>query len=428
MTDVKRVLFIDNVVSPSGTNIRPREHREIDIILKSKKYAPYMVVSEPLIVKKPRLFLKTKSFNDSRVQIYRVPCLILGSLSSNRSLGKFGKLMFGLCNALFQCIYIVHLTLLVLTLAFVKRIDLLHAHNPPDLTGLVALILSRIKRIPYVFEVHDRAPELYCGEMGFSHSSLVYKLMKAIEHQVVINADGVITVNKRVAKYFSSFAGQTPVAIYTGTKLNINEFSNTAGDENRLLNKRLILYQGSLNMASIGEPAMYNLMLPLKTLPYILNNFPDVVLVYVGEGSGRRKLERTALSMGLKNKVIFTGFIEQKRVFDWISRAYIVLVPYADNPNCQTTVPTKLYEYMAFGKPIVATDFPGIAEIITNERNGLLYNVKSLSDFIKCLLRLLENFDLAQRLALNAKQDFFSKYSLEKNWPKLLLLYDSITN
>ena len=113
MTDVKRVLFIDNVVSPSGTNIRPREHREIDIILKSKKYAPYMVVSEPLIVKKPRLFLKTKSFNDSRVQIYRVPCLILGSLSSNRSLGKFGKLMFGLCNALFQCIYIVHLTILV---------------------------------------------------------------------------------------------------------------------------------------------------------------------------------------------------------------------------------------------------------------------------------------------------------------------------
>ena len=422
----KRILLIDNVITLSRTNRRPREHREIDTILESKKYYPYMVVTNPVLFSKPLQFLRTKSFFDSRVETYYLPSLAIGSLASNRKLGKIGKLMFGLCNILFQFIYLLHMTLLVLCLVLTKKIDLMHAHNPPDLTGIASFLVSKITNVPYVFEVHDRAPELYCGEMGLDESSFVFKLMKSIERLVITNSKGIITVNKHVAAYFKTYGGPTPIAIYTGTKINPNELGKTCVQTRKLTNKRIILYQGTLDMVTIGEPVFYNLELPLKALPQILKNYPDAVLVYVGEGSGRSKLERETRLMGLDDKVIFTGFISHKQVFHWIEKAEIVLIPFADNPNCHTTVPTKLYEYMAAGKPIIATKLPGISEILDHERNGLLYTVNSMNDFIKCILQLFNDSKLAKKLSSNAQQDFISKYSLEKNWPKLISLYNSI--
>jgi glycosyltransferase involved in cell wall biosynthesis len=397
-------------------------------MLNDKNYRPYIVVSEPVLVTNPKQSFKTKSFNDDRVETYRVPCIILGSLSQNRSLGKLGNLMFGLSYTLFQSIYLAHLTLLTLSLTLVKGINVLHAHNPPDLTGLVSFLVSRITGVPYVFEVHDRAPELYCGEMGLPKSSIVYRLMKNIERIVVLNSAGMITVNEKVADYYKSFGGPLPIAIYTGTYLNMKAIKEISFDNHKLAGKRVILYQGALNMASIGEPAIYDLMLPLQAMPIILKDYPNAVLVYVGEGTGRSNLEQAAVSMGIKDKVIFTGFIPQKQVFEWVSRADVALIPYADNPNCRTTVPSKLYEYMALGKPIVATNFPGIYEIIDNERNGLVYEVKSLKEFSECIMRVLGNSQFAQNIASNARQDFFSKYSLDKNWPRLISLYDSITD
>lgn len=422
----KRILLIDNVITLSRTNRRPREYREIETILENKKYCPYMVVTNPVLFTKPRQFLRTKSFFDSRVETYYVPSLAIGSLASNRKLGKIGRLMFGICNIFFQSIYILHLTLLVLCLVLAKNIDIMHAHNPPDLTGIASFLVSRITNVPYIFEVHDRAPELYCGEMGLRESSFVFKLMKSIERLVITNSKGIITVNKHVAAYFKQYGGPTPVAIYTGTKINTNELGKTFIQNRKLSNKRIILYQGTLDMVTIGEPVFYNLELPLKAMPQILKNFPDAVLVYVGEGSGKSKLERESRLMGLDDKVIFTGFISQEEVFHWIKKAEIVLVPFADNPNCHTTVPTKLYEYMAVGKPIVATRLPGISEILDHEHNGLLYTVNSMNDFSKCVLQLFNDSKLAKRLSSNAQRDFISKYSLEKNWPKLISLYDSI--
>lgn len=427
MTKIKRILFVDNVVSVARNNIRPREHREVDTILNDKSYKPYMVVSEPVLINKPKQFFESSSFVDSRIEVYHVPSLAIGSLSSNRSLGKFGRLMFGISNLAFQMVYFLHLILFVLSLTLAKRIDILHAHNPPDLTGLASLFVSKITGVPYIFEIHDRAPELYCGEMGLKKSSIVFKLMKSIEYLVIKNSAGVITVNERVAQYFKQYGGPSPVAIYTGTKLNL-DLVRTGSLENIVGNKRIILYQGALNMTTVGSPAIYDLMLPLKAMPFILEKVPDVVLVYVGEGSGRSTLEKTAKSMGLQDKVIFTGFIPQKQVFEWINAASITLIPYADNPNCRTTVPSKLYEYMAVGKPIIATKFPGITEVLDDGRNGLLYEVTSVDDFISCVLRILNNSEFAARLSLNAKNDFFSKYSIEKNWPRLISLYDSISS
>ena len=426
MENSKRVLLIDNVISLSGPNQRLRLRKGIDTILENKNYHPYVVITEPVLLNKPLSFLRTKSFRDSRIETYYVPNLVIGPLAANRTLGKVGKLMFGICNILLQFIYLLHLTMLVLCLVLAKKIDLMHAHNPPDLTGIASFLTSKITRVPYVFEVHDRSPEFFCDEMGLTDSSFVFKLMKSIECLVITNSKGIITVNGQTADYFNQYGGPIPVTIYTGTKIDTNDLSITPSENGKNGQKRIILYQGTLNMPAIGKPAFYDLELPLKAMPNIIKNFADAVLIYVGEGSGRPRLEKRIRHMKLEGSVIFTGLVTRKQLFAWIRKAEVVLIPFGDNPNCHTTVPSKLYEYMALGKPIVATRLPGISEILDHERNGILFTVNSVDDFSKCVYRVLNDSELAKRLSSNAQKDFISKYSQEKNWPKLISLYNSI--
>ena len=427
MKNCKRILLVDNVVTLSNTCLRLREHREIDTMLENRKYCPYIVLSEPVPLNKLRCLFAKNSFGDNRIEVYRVPNLVIGSLSSNQMLGRIGKFMFGLCNIVFQFVYLLHLTLLVLSLAIVKKIDLIHAHNPPDLTGIASLFVSKITKIPYVFEIHDRTPELYCGDLGFTKSSFVFKFLKMIEGIVVSNSKGLVTVNNQVATYFKLYRGPVPTAIYTGTKFDIIEQKNNPTMIKKLQNKNVILYQGTLNLNPAGKPSIYDLALPLKAMKRILIDDPDALLVYVGAGTGKLILEKKAKSMGLASKVIFTGFIPQEHVFNWINIAKVVLIPYADNPNNHTTVPSKLYEYMAVGKPIVATRFPGILEILKDEYNGLLYTVGSVDDFSASVLSILTDPILANKLSSNAKSDYLNKYTLSKNWSKLISLYDSLT-
>jgi glycosyltransferase involved in cell wall biosynthesis len=292
--------------------------------------------------------------------------------------------------------------------------------------GLIAaLIVSKTTGVPYVFEVHDRAPELECADLGLSWSSSAFKILKAVEKLVVIHSAGLITVNEIVADYFKQYGGPTPVAISTGTKIDIVNSRETTSKLSRKLKKHVILYQGNLDIVE-GETSGYNLTLPLRAMTLILSSIPDTTLVYVGDGTGKDILQKKVKMMGLQGNVVLTGFLPRRQVFEWMKTANVLLIPYADSPNNRSTVPTKLYEYMAIGRPVVATRFPGIMRVLNHEWNGLLYSVNSVEEFAQCILRILNDPKLAKRLASNAFRDFNSKYSVEKNWPKLISLYDSI--
>ena len=426
ISDKKKILLVYNVISLASPDLRIREHREIDTMIDNGRYSPSVIVTEPVSLRNLGRFFKKKSFEDKRVEVFRLPNIVIDSLTSNRLLSKSGRLMFGLSNIFFQSVYLLHLFLLVLSLTLVKKINLIHSHNPPDLTGFISFFVSKITRTPFVHEIHDRAPELYCGSLGLSSSSLVFKIMKILEYLVVVNCNGLITVNTLVAKYFKQFGGPIPISIPTGFKLDVIKSSGISFKSLKLQDKKIILYQGTLNLNPTGEPSIYDLVLPLKALPHILENIPNAILVYVGAGVGRPILETKAKTMALSNKVIFTGYIPQKEVFEWIKIADVVLIPYADNSNSRSTIPTKLFEYMAFGKPIVATRFPGILEVIDNNLNGLVYTVNSVSEFSNCVQRILNNPKLAKKLSMNIQSDFISKYSSKKLWSQLIPFYDSI--
>jgi glycosyltransferase involved in cell wall biosynthesis len=146
------------------------------------------------------------------------------------------------------------------------------------------------------------------------------------------------------------------------------------------------------------------------TLVRALELLPDARLRIVGgltQGDPHTDaLRRLAGQVGVIDRIEFTGFVPHAKVGSAISEAAVAAVPLPDNPMSRYfTSPLKMFEYMAAGLPIVASDLPALREVLRHEENALLVPPDDPSALADALRRLLSDANLADRLRTQAQAD-----------------------
>jgi len=137
--------------------------------------------------------------------------------------------------------------------------------------------------------------------------------------------------------------------------------------------------------------------------------------------------KKYANDMGLVN-VVFTGFVENGMVPTYLKAADVLLMPYTrDTPTYKWMSPLKLFEYMAAGQPIIATDLVAIKERIENLKTGILVKEKSGKEIANAVRLILDNRVLANKLSRNAAKEV-EKYSLRKRAEAILNKFVSENN
>lgn len=129
-------------------------------------------------------------------------------------------------------------------------------------------------------------------------------------------------------------------------------------------------------------------------------------LVVVGGLDGEGDLERVrrlAADRCLAERVHFRGYLPPTRLAAERERASLFVIPLLDSATARLfTSPLKLFEAMASGRPIVASDLPSIREILTHEQNALLVQPGDAPALAAAITRLLDEPSLATRLAERA--------------------------
>lgn len=122
-------------------------------------------------------------------------------------------------------------------------------------------------------------------------------------------------------------------------------------------------------------------------------------LLIVGDGPVRAELETLARSLGLAQRVTFTGVIDRHRVPEHVAAFDVALQPavtaYAS--------PLKLMEYLVLGKAIVAPREPNLLEVLTDDLNACLFDSAAPGGFEQALTRLCADVPLRERLAHGAR-------------------------
>lgn len=118
------------------------------------------------------------------------------------------------------------------------------------------------------------------------------------------------------------------------------------------------------------------------------------------------RIRQLAAQLDCASRITFTGMIPPGQVAARLREADVLILP---NPksaiSSEFTSPLKLFEYMASGRPIVASDLPALREILRHEENALLVEAANPSALVAGIARVKEDRELGARLAAQARAD-----------------------
>ncbi len=171
----------------------------------------------------------------------------------------------------------------------------------------------------------------------------------------------------------------------------------------------------SLRLLAIGR------LTPQKNYSVLLSalsRFPQVELDIIGSGPLHTSLVTQAKTLGVS--VHFHGNVPHDELPVWLERSDIFVLPslYEGHPKV-------LLEAMAMEKAILATDVPGIREVLTHGKNAYIVP-PAAAGLAEGLLALKKNPDLRQSLGIEARKTVVAEYSLEKILERELNLYATL--
>src|SRR5690606_10809680 len=218
--------------------------------------------------------------------------------------------------------------------------------------------------------------------------SLRYRVSRALETRVLRHADHVTCICEGLRSEVIA-RGIDPVRVtVVPNAVNIDRFP-ILGQRNPELERELHLV-GSPVLGFIGSFYAYEgLDLLVEALPKVHMHIPEARLLLVGGGPQERALRMQAASLGIADKVIFTGRVPHGRVPDYSSLVDIFVFPRKSMRLTELVTPLKPLEAMAPGKPVVASDVGGHKELIQHGRTGLLFNHGSVEDLATRLVQAL---------------------------------------
>jgi glycosyltransferase involved in cell wall biosynthesis len=177
---------------------------------------------------------------------------------------------------------------------------------------------------------------------------------------------------------------------------------------------------------TVGFIGTFGLWHGVRVLPEIMERVAsargDVRWIIVGAGALFEEVRADIERRGLLDRVDLTGVVPHERAVELLAACDVCVSPHVANPDGTRFFgsPTKLFEYMGLGKPIVASDLEQIGEVIQHERTGLLCPPGDVDAAAQAVLRLLGDDALRGRLGAGAVEAARTTYSWDAHAQRIL--------
>ncbi|HIH16363.1 MAG TPA: glycosyltransferase family 4 protein [Candidatus Diapherotrites archaeon] len=154
----------------------------------------------------------------------------------------------------------------------------------------------------------------------------------------------------------------------------------------------------------------------IQAMQIVLRKFPETMLCLVG---GPKEMipgyTTLAAKLGMNEKLLVFDYVVPAEVKQFINSFDVCVIPFPWTEHfAYYASPLKLFEYMAAGKPILATGLPSIREILQDGTSAVLVRPSDSESLANGILRVLTDEALAKKIGENAKKEVMQKYTWEK--------------
>jgi glycosyltransferase involved in cell wall biosynthesis len=299
-------------------------------------------------------------------------------------------------------------------IAATRRLDVVHACNPPDIL-LPAVRFLRRDGAAFVFDHHDLVPELYESRFG-RRGDLLHRLTLRAERSTFGLADVVISTNESYRRAAMTRGGKDPADVFVVRSApDLTRFQPTPVDASlREGRSHLLAYLGVMGPQDGVDHA-------LRALRILRERRADWRAIFIGEGDVLPAMRTLARELGLDDDVVFTGRLPDEDVMRILSSADVCLAPDPKNPLNDVSTMNKIVEYMAMGRPLVSYD---LVEARISAGDAALYaEADDETAFADCVDRLLDDPKRRARMGVLGRERLEAELSWASSEVQLLAAY-----
>jgi len=264
-----------------------------------------------------------------------------------------------------------------------RRYDLVYVHNMPDILVISAL-LPKLFGAKVILDQHDPMPELMTTIFGLSDTSVAVRIIRLLEKWSIGCADLVITVNRACRDIFSERSCRAEKIAVIMNCPDPEIFSLRAAESYAPSAPEapfVVMYHGSLVERN-------GLDLAVDAVAQVVETVPNLELRVYGRSTPYlEQVMRKVTSLGLDQHVRYLGPRKLEQLPSEIERSDVGVIPNHRNTFTDINTPTRIFEYLALGKPVIAPATKGIRDYFRDE--SLFFfesgNADDLARAMKCV-------------------------------------------
>jgi len=252
---------------------------------------------------------------------------------------------------------------------FVRGVDVVVGTSPQFFTACAACFVAAVKRRPWVFELRDLWPESIRA-VGAMRDSWLLRALERLELFLYRSAALVVSVTHSFRANLAS-RGIDPAKVAVVTNgVDIARFSPRAKDAELV---RSLGLEGKFVAGYVGTHGMAHALETLLDAAVLLRDAPDVRILLLGDGARKDALVARARELGVDGSVLFVDSVPKAEVARYWSLLDVSIIHLRRTPLFETVIPSKLFECMGMGIPVLHGVAGESAAIVEREGAGWVF-------------------------------------------------------
>ena len=296
--------------------------------------------------------------------------------------------------------------------------------------NFVGVALKNKYKIPYICEYNGSLT--WISKKWYGHKVFHEKLIDKIEILNLACADLIIVVSEEMQEELIQRGIDTSKILINPNGVDTSVYSPDVDGvkvrERYSFNENIVLgFIGTFGKWHGAEVLTQAFGMLLNENSHLRNK---VKLLLIGDGVTMPEVKKNIEMYNMDKEVILTGQIPQTEGPFYLAACNILISPHIPTPDGTKFFgsPTKLFEYMAMGKPIIASDLNQIGRILENNKTAILCEPGNPVALKDAIAKLIGDKELCLMLGKNAREKVVNEFTWLKNVERVIEKYNEIKN